>query len=96
MGVGAGVIDVIPMVIQRLDRYACISAFIHWVVLGVIISYVEAPIRPWLKGLLVGVAASLSIVVIVAKADPRSIPPILCMSALLGALVGLLSARFAR
>ena len=27
IGIIAGTIDVIPMIIQRIDKYACISAF---------------------------------------------------------------------
>ncbi len=43
IGIIAGVIDVIPMIIQKLDKHAIVSAFIHWIVMGVIISYVQFP-----------------------------------------------------
>ncbi len=53
IGIVAGVIDVVPMLMQKLDRYACISAFIHWIVLGQLIPYVSWDIQPWFKGLII-------------------------------------------
>lgn len=41
IGVIAGIVDVTPMIIQKLDKFSCISAFIHWIVLGLIIPYVN-------------------------------------------------------
>ena len=49
IGIIAGIIDVTPMIIQKLDKYACLSAFVHWVILGIVISYIEMPVAPWLK-----------------------------------------------
>ncbi|HDL17491.1 MAG TPA: hypothetical protein ENH29_00385 [Bacteroidetes bacterium] len=91
----AGVIDVIPMLLQKLDKYANISAFIHWIVLGIIISYVQMPLAPWLQGLVIAELSALPIVTIVAKEDTKSIIPILVMSAILGILVGISTAKFA-
>jgi hypothetical protein len=95
IGIAAGIIDVIPMIIQKLDKSASLSAFIHWVALGVIISYVQTPFQPWLKGLLVAELASLSVIVLVFKSEPRSVIPIILMSAVLGVLVGIATAKFA-
>lgn len=95
IGFLAGVIDVIPMLIQKLDKASCASAFVHWLVLGVIISYVSAPIPDWAKGCAIGLFSSLAVIILVAQSDPKSVVPILVMSALLGAGVGVLSGRFA-
>jgi uncharacterized membrane protein len=35
IGIIAGIIDVIPMIVQKLDKYANMSAFIHWIIMGV-------------------------------------------------------------
>ena len=37
IGLSAAIIDVVPMIIQRIDKTTCISAFIQWIVLGLII-----------------------------------------------------------
>ncbi|MDO8524718.1 MAG: hypothetical protein Q7R99_03755 [bacterium] len=94
LGAGAGLIDVLPMLIQKLDRYAIASAFIQWLVLGFIITFIKIPgVEGWLKGLIVAVIMSLPIVIIVAKSDPKSVLIILAMSAILGSIIGFLSKK---
>ncbi len=95
IGIIAGVIDVVPMLIQKLDKYACVSAFVHWVVLGVIISYINMPMASWLQGIVIAVLSALPILIIVAKEDTKSIIPIISMSIILGAGVGITTATFA-
>ncbi len=94
LGAGAGLIDIIPMLIQKLDKYSIVSAFVQWLVLGFIITFIKIPgIDGWLKGLIVAVIISLPIVIIVAKSDPKSIIIILATSAILGSIVGALSKK---
>ena len=95
IGIVAGIIDVIPMIIQKLDKYAITSAFVHWVVLGVIISYIQLPLFPWLKGILVAEITVLPIIIIVLKNDHKAMMPIIIMSAILGALVGISTTKYA-
>ncbi len=97
LGIGAlaGILDIIPMVLQKLDRFSNLSAFVHWLVLGVIISYIQLPLSPWLKGLVIAELSSLPIVILVMKNDIKSVVPILVMSAILGIAVGVASNRFA-
>lgn len=95
IGMVAGVIDIIPMVVQKLDKYSTISAFVQWVVLGFLISYVQVPLASWLKGLVIAEMAALPIMILVLKSDPKSVIPIMVMSAILGALVGMATAKLA-
>ena len=95
IGVAAGIIDITPMIMQKLNKHAIWSAFTHWVVLGFIISYVELPVAPWLKGLIIGVVLSIPVLIIVSEKDKKSILPILTMSVILGILVGIASVKFA-
>jgi len=53
IGIAAGIIDVLSMIIEKLDKAACWSAFVHWLVLGIIIPFVGWEIQPWLKGLII-------------------------------------------
>jgi hypothetical protein len=41
IGIGAGPIDVTPMVLQKINRYSILSVFAQWVVLGLLIPFVE-------------------------------------------------------
>lgn len=95
IGAVAGIIDVVPMMIQKLDKFSNWSAFVHWVVLGVIISYLQVPLSPWLKGLVVAEISALPIVILVAKTDCKSIAPMVVMSAILGVAVGIVTGKFA-
>jgi hypothetical protein len=92
IGIIAAIFDVVPMIVQKLDKTACISAFIHWMVLGLIIPFVQWNIMPWLKGLLIAELTSLPIMILVFAKEPRSILPISIFSAVLGSLVGIAGA----
>jgi hypothetical protein len=96
IGAAAGLVDTVPMVMRRVDPFSIASAFLHWVVVGVIVAYVQADIPPRLKGLLVSVALALPVIVGRLGQHPESAGGILLMSVVLGAIVGILVARFAR
>jgi hypothetical protein len=96
IGVIAGIIDVTPMIIQNLSFSACLSAFVHWVVLGLIIPFVDWPMKPWLKGLIIAELSAIPILIIVIPQQPASIIPITVFSALLGMGVGSAGARFVK
>ena len=95
IGVIAGVIDVVPMLAQKLSKHACLSAFVHWILLGVLIAYVQLPMAAWTKGIVIAVLACLPVAILVSEKDQKSIIPILIMSVVLGAAVGFATAKFA-
>ena len=94
IGIVAGTIDVIPMIIMKLDKYANISAFVHWVVLGLIIPFVGWDIQPWLKGLILGELAIMPVMILVLQKDKKSLIPMALFSAILGAGVAIAGAAF--
>ena len=95
-GFVAGVIDIIPMIIQKLDLYSCLSAFVQWIVLGVIINHVEIGLKGWLKGLIIAEAAAAPIVILVSRTDLMSVLPIMIMSAILGSFIGFVGEKYAK
>ena len=96
LGIGAGIIDVIPMIIQKLDAYSICSAFAQWILLGFIINYTVFGIKSWLKGIVIAFSSAIPIMILVAQTDLISIMPIAIMSILLGAIVGMLSAKLVK
>ncbi|HBS85113.1 MAG: hypothetical protein A2W91_01370 [Bacteroidetes bacterium GWF2_38_335] len=88
IGIAAGIIDVVPMIIQKLNRTACASAFMQWVFLGLVIPFVAWNIEPWLKGIIIAELALIPVLIIVSSADKKAIIPMLIFSAILGAGVG--------
>ena len=94
IGIIAGIIDVIPMIIQKLDKHASWSAFVHWIVLGLLIPFVDWNIAPWLKGLIIGEIGVLPIMILVSAEDKKALLPITIMSAILGIGVAVAGAKF--
>lgn len=94
IGLVAGIIDTVPMIIQKMDKPACLSAFVHWVVLGMIIPFVNWDIQPWLKGLVIGELMAIPVMIMVFPQDNKAVIPICLFSAVLGAGVGLAGSAF--
>jgi len=94
IGIIAGIIDVIPMIIQKLDKNASLSAFVHWVVLGIIIPYVNWDMQPWFKGIVIALLTAIPIMIIVYQQDKKALIPMSIFSIILGAGVSLAGAKF--
>jgi hypothetical protein len=96
IGVSAGILDVIPMIIQGLNVYACISAFMFWVALGLIIPFVNWNMKAWVKGLLLAELMALPVIILILSEGIVSVMPIPVFSAFLGSLVGIAGKRFVK
>jgi hypothetical protein len=90
IGIVAGTVDIIPMIIQKLDKRATISAFLQYFFVSIIIVNIDLPhIVWWLQGGLISAALALPVVVIVSVQDKKAVPIILTMAAVLGTLIGI-------
>jgi hypothetical protein len=90
IGVVAGMIDIIPMWIKRLERKAVLSAFLQYFFLSIVIVNMHLPgIVWWLQGSIVALCLTLPVLIIVSDADRKSVPIIAVNSVVLGALIGL-------
>lgn len=87
-GVVAGIIDVIPMIMQNLSWDANISAFTMWVVIGFFIASVELKINPILKGIVISFLVLLPLAIIIGRNDPAVLIPITIMTTILGSFLG--------
>lgn len=94
IGIIAGLIDVIPMIIMKLEKTANISAFIHYFALGLIIPFVSWGIAPWTKGIIISLLTTIPFMVIVYPKDKKAIIPMITFSLILGAGIGLAGAKF--
>jgi len=92
-GVVAGIIDVIPMVMQDLTWDANISAFTMWVVIGFFIASIELNINPVLKGILISFLVLLPSSFIIGWAEPATLIPIAIMTTILGGALGYVIGR---
>ena len=89
LGAIAGIIDVIPMLVMKLTWDANISAFLMWVIIGFFISVIDLRINTALKGILISYLVLLPAAILIGWADPKSLIPILVMTTVLGALLGI-------
>lgn len=94
IGTVAGLIDAIPMIIQKLDKRDTVSAFLHYFALGLIIPFVNWGIAPWVKGIIIALLTSIPIMIIVYPKDKKAIFPMLIFSLILGAGIGIVGAKF--
>lgn len=94
IGLVAGLIDVTPMIIMKLEKAANILAFVHYFVLGLIIPFVGWDIAPWIKGIIISVLSALPVMIIVYPKDKKAIIPMIVFSLILGAGIGIAGAKF--
>lgn len=88
LGIVAGVIDVIPMIMQNLTWDANISAFTMWIVVGFLIATINLNINPIIKGILTAFLVLLPTAILIGWKEPVSLIPIVIMTTVLGGLLG--------
>ena len=96
LGCAAGVLDVLPMIAQKLPWDANISAFCMWVAAGFLIATSSLQMNGALKGLLVSFLMVIPVLVLVAWKEPKSIIPIVIMTTILGSSLGLAIEKLAK
>lgn len=93
LGVVVGIIDVIPMLMQRLTWDANISAFLGWVAIGFILSITELKMNTILKGIMISFLVLLPAAILIGWKEPVSLVPIIIMTTILGGALGYLIHR---
>ncbi len=87
VGIVAGLIDIAPMIAQKMNKSAVLSAFLQYFFVSIIILHIDLPgVIWWLKGGLVSLALALPIMIIVA--DRKAAPIMAGMAIFLGTLIG--------
>lgn len=90
IGITAGIVDIIPMIIQKLDKRSIASAFLQYFFISIIIVHINLPyVAWWLQGSLISLALTIPIVIIISAVDKKSVPIILTNSVVLGVLIGI-------
>lgn len=91
IGIIAGVIDVLPMIKMKVDKYSCISAFVYYVIVPfVIFGNNWFGNLWWLKGGVVALLMAIPVIILVAKEDKKSPVAMTIMSIVLGSIIGVL------
>jgi hypothetical protein len=90
IGVAAGLLDISPMIAQKLERRSIVSAFLQYFFVSIVIVKINLPgIAWWMQGSLISLALALPVIIIVSEKDTKSVPIIACTAIILGALIGI-------
>jgi hypothetical protein len=79
-GAAAGVLDVIPMVLQKLTWDANLSAFSMWIVSGFMISTSGLKMNGILKGIVISFLLLFPYAILIGWHQPASLIPIAIMT----------------
>jgi hypothetical protein len=88
IGLFTGLIDILPMIIQKLNKRAIVSAFLQYFFVSIVIINCDLPgIVWWLKGGIISFCLALPVIVIISENDKKAVPIIVAMSLVLGTLI---------
>ncbi len=89
IGILAGVIDVLPMIKMKVDKYSCISAFLYYVIVPFVIFGINwFGNLWWLRGGVVAILMAIPVIILVSKEDKKSPIAMAIMSIVLGSIIG--------
>jgi len=94
LGILAGIIDLISMIIQNLTWDANLSALSLWIISGLLISTTNLKINSILKGIFISFLVLIPSAFIIGWKEPLSLLPIALMTLILGGLLGYLITKF--
>jgi len=90
IGIVAGLIDITPMLLQKLDKRALFSAFSQYLFAGIIIVHCDIPgIVWWLEGGLIALAMAIPVIIIISAHDRKLIGIVGGTALVLGTLIGI-------
>ncbi len=95
-GAIAGVLDVIPMILQGLPLAADVSAFVFWIVCGVLLVFTHISEKGYLNGMFLCGLAIIPVLFVIGWEEPLSVLPIFGVTLILGGLLGAVLSRFNR
>lgn len=88
VGLIIGIIDIIPMIIQKLPRYSIIAAFLFFFFISIILFHTDIPYIPWwLEGALISIAMMSPVLIHVGVTDKKPTPIIVINTIILGTLI---------
>jgi hypothetical protein len=90
IGIVAGIVDILPMVIMKMNKVSITSAFLQYFFVSIIIVNIDLPgIAWWLEGSIISLALALPIIIIVSDQDKKAVRIIGSMAIILGALISI-------
>lgn len=89
IGIIAGVIDVVPMIKMKVDKYSTLSAFVYYLIVPFVIFGINwFENMWWLRGGVVSILMAIPVIILVSKEDKKSPIAMTIMSIILGSVIG--------
>ncbi|MBU0466624.1 MAG: hypothetical protein KJ718_05985 [Nanoarchaeota archaeon] len=96
LGFLAGIIDLIPMLIQKLTWDANLSALSLWIISGFLIAVSNLKMKGFIKGVVISFLVLIPALFLIGWNEPFSLLPIIVMTLLLGSILGFLIERWGK
>ncbi len=91
IGIVAGVIDVLPMIKMKVDKYSILSAFVYYLIVPFVIFGINWFGNIWwLRGGVIAILMAIPVIILVAKEDKKSPVAMTIMSIVLGSVIGVI------
>ncbi|MDR0440288.1 MAG: hypothetical protein LBI59_04800 [Candidatus Accumulibacter sp.] len=89
IGIAAGIMDVTPMIMQKLPKYSTVAAFVYFFFISIIIVNIDLPHIPWwLEGGLISFALMVPMLIHIGHTDKKPLPIIAANTIVIGTLIG--------
>lgn len=96
IGLIAGLIDIIPGLIQGVGLHITFTGLSFWIVMGPTIAFISLPMKNWLKGLIVASLLAIPGTILMSTIAPDTVIPMIAVTIFLGSMVGFLTGKYAR
>ena len=94
LGAIAGIIDVVPMVLQKLTWDANLSALSLWIISGFLIATTNLKIKGVAKGIIISFLVLSPSAILIGWKEPFSLIPVFTMTLILGSALGFLYDKY--
>lgn len=89
VGAAAGILDVVPMIFQKLPARSCLSAFFVYFFAAIVVFYSDLPYLPWwADGMAVALMMAIPVLFTFTGRDRKAIPMVVFNALLFGFLIG--------
>ena len=91
IGIFAGIIDILPMIKMKVDKYSTLSAFVYYLIVPFVIFGINWFERLWwFRGGIISILIAIPVIILVAKEDKKSPIAMTIMSIVLGSIIGVI------
>jgi hypothetical protein len=94
IGAVAGLIDAGPMFLRKINKFSCMAVFMQWILLGLVIPFVDWGISSWLRGALIGELGMVPFMILSYYRNKKAIVPTAVYAAILGMGISLAGTYF--